>query len=165
MSNQDQNPKEWYAALPKKRMGTGALIFDADNRLLLVKPSYKDHWSIPGGVVDQNESPRIACLREIKEEVGLELSEVRLLCIDYVSAVQEKDENLQFIFYGGVLTTSEILKIKLNQSELSEHKFVEVSEALSKVSKKLSKRLPKCLIALKDSTAVYLEDGEVIFHA
>jgi len=29
----------------------------------------KDHWSIPGGAVDDNESPKQACAREIKDEV------------------------------------------------------------------------------------------------
>lgn len=58
---------QYYKGLPKKRMGVGALFLNDKNEILIVKPSYKDHWSVPGGVVDENESPRQACIREVKK--------------------------------------------------------------------------------------------------
>jgi len=97
------NMNDYYQKLPKKRMGVGALIFNEKDELLIVKPSYKDRWSIPGGVVEENESPRNACIREVMEEVSIELKHVRFLCIDYTRANSDKDESLQFIFYGGKL--------------------------------------------------------------
>jgi len=43
---------DYYKSLPMKRMGSGALFFDSAGRILIVKPSYKDVWEIPGGVVE-----------------------------------------------------------------------------------------------------------------
>lgn len=87
MFNKKSMSENYYKNLPKKRMGAGALFFNENNEMLVVKPTYKDHWSIPGGVVEENESPRIACIREVKEEIGLEIRELKFLCVDWTSPV------------------------------------------------------------------------------
>lgn len=154
---------EYYKAIPKKRMASGVIIFNNKNELLIVKPSYKDHWSIPGGVIGDNESPRQAAIRETKEEVGIDIKKCRLLSIDYVSNENEKGESLQFIFYGGKLKTAEIDKIKIDNDEIVEYKFVNIKDAMKLFGgpkRNLVSRLSKCLEALKNKTAVYLENGE-----
>jgi 8-oxo-dGTP diphosphatase len=64
-------------------MAAGLLLFDAAGRVLLVKPTYKDHWDVPGGVVESNESPRDAARRELGEELGLDREPGELLCVDW----------------------------------------------------------------------------------
>jgi 8-oxo-dGTP diphosphatase len=39
------------------RVAAGVLFRDAVGRVLLVKPTYKDGWEIPGGYVEVGESP------------------------------------------------------------------------------------------------------------
>jgi 8-oxo-dGTP diphosphatase len=39
------------------RIAAGALFSDEHDRVLLVQPSYKDMWEIPGGYVEPSESP------------------------------------------------------------------------------------------------------------
>ena len=154
---------KYLANLPKKRMGAGALIFNQEGELLLVKPSYKNHWSIPGGVVEKDESPKNACLREIEEEIGIKLSSLKFLCVDYIKTNSEKDENLQFIFYGGVLDTSQIKDMRLDKKEISEYCFADTTKApnlLGSQTRSLVKRLPKCLEVIKNKSPIYLEDGE-----
>src|SRR5712691_11418981 len=49
-----------------------ALVFDADRRVLLVRPSRRDNvWVAPGGAVDPDEAPQDALVREVWEETGL----------------------------------------------------------------------------------------------
>ncbi|MBA4320227.1 MAG: NUDIX hydrolase [Flavobacterium sp.] len=150
----------FYKNLPKKRMGVGALIFNDRDEILIVKPSYKNHWSISGGVIDKNESPRAACIREAKEEIGIDLKDIKFLCVDYASNIGEKGESLQFIFFGGKLSESEIKDIKIDGKEIAEYRFMKIDNTLPLLSEKLRTRLPKCLDALKNNTAIYLEDGE-----
>ncbi|OGN30034.1 MAG: hypothetical protein A3A33_01775 [Candidatus Yanofskybacteria bacterium RIFCSPLOWO2_01_FULL_49_25] len=151
---------DYYQNLPKKRMGVGALLFDESGKILLVKPTYKDHWSIPGGVVEKDESPRTACIREIKEELGLAMIALQFVCVDYISDDGKKSENLQFIFSGPELSKSQIDTIKLPSDELSEWKFLAIKEALLILSEKMSRRLSRCLAVLPENRSVYLEDQE-----
>ncbi len=139
-------------------MGSGALFFNKKNELLIVKPSYKDHWSIPGGVIDANESPREACVREIKEEIGLSISEPRFLSVAYYrNAGTEKGEGLQFMFYGGILDDDMVAHIILQKEELSAYKFVSIDDALQLLGKGLAVRLPFCINAINQEKPVYLE--------
>ncbi|HEX8868409.1 MAG TPA: NUDIX hydrolase, partial [Lentzea sp.] len=70
--------------------GAGALFFDDRGRVLLVEPTCKPHWEIPGGVVERGETPSEACKREILEELGLHREPGRLLVVDW--APKEDDE-------------------------------------------------------------------------
>ena len=115
--------RAFYESLPAKRMGAGCLFFNPEGQVLLVKPTYKPTWEIPGGVVERNESPRECCLREVREELGLERPVGDLLVVDYNSESSERTESLMFIFHGGVLSAAEIQSIQLNRDELSEFRF------------------------------------------
>ncbi len=55
--------------LPKKRVGSGVAIVDQEMRVLLVEPTYKETWEVPGGMVELDESPREAARRECFEEL------------------------------------------------------------------------------------------------
>lgn len=158
------NEEEYLKNLPKKRMASGVVIFNNSKEILLVKPTYKNHWSVPGGVIDENESPRDAALREAKEEINLNLKKIHLLCIDYMSQRESgyitKDENIQFIFYGGKLSAKEIKQIRIPKTEIGEYKFVSKKEALKLVNDKLANRLVPCFEAIKTGKPVYLEGGK-----
>lgn len=132
---------EYQHTLPKKRMGSGALFFNQSNQLLLVEPSYKPTWEIPGGVVEANESPRDCCEREIAEELGLTLSVGRLLCVDYNPTTESRLESLMFIFDGGQLSDQVISQITLQPTELLSFKFFERDQLPSNLSATLRERI------------------------
>lgn len=150
-------PNEYFKNLPKKRMASGILLFNEQNELLLLKPTYKNDWSIPGGVVEENESPFEAAIRETFEEIGLQFSDLKFLCVEYIHADGDFDENLQFIFSGGRLSMKEINTIKLRSEEHSEFKFINVPDALALLGVRLAKRLPFALKALETNVPLYIE--------
>jgi 8-oxo-dGTP diphosphatase len=154
------DPKIYYQNLPKKRMGAGVLFLNESGELLIVKPNYKEYWLIPGGTTDANESPRQGCIREIKEELGLEIKQLEFLCVDYTSANNDKSESLQFIFNGGVLSLKQIAQIKIEVAELDGYKFVKFKEALKLFSPWLKNRLLKCQEAMNKNKALYLDNGK-----
>jgi 8-oxo-dGTP diphosphatase len=148
-----------YTTIPTKRMAAGAIFFDDRGYILIVKPTYRSGWLLPGGIVEAHESPREACRREIKEELNLDISLDKLLCIEYLSEDGPQTECVQFAFYGGLLNTSQIQEITLPTTELSEYRFSPIEEATTLLSLKLARRVPHCLRALQENITVYLEDG------
>ncbi|MFA5023543.1 MAG: NUDIX hydrolase [Patescibacteria group bacterium] len=154
------DPEIYYKSLPKKRSAAGAIILNQADEILFVKSDYKNYWSIPGGATEENESPRETCIRETKEEVGIDLLNPKLLCVDYVSGKDGKGENFQFIFFGGKLSPAAIKKIKVDGQEIKEYRFMPITEAWPMLNKKYQNRLPACLKALKDDTAIYFENDK-----
>jgi ADP-ribose pyrophosphatase YjhB (NUDIX family) len=43
--------------MARPRVAAGLLVHDDQGRVLMVKPTYKDGWDIPGGYVEPDESP------------------------------------------------------------------------------------------------------------
>jgi 8-oxo-dGTP pyrophosphatase MutT (NUDIX family) len=58
----------YYSNLPTKQVGVGCIFLDENSRVLIVNPTYKDGWELPGGVVERDESPLEACRREVAED-------------------------------------------------------------------------------------------------
>lgn len=155
--------RAYQDGLPKKRMGAGALIFDENGRFLLVNPTYKEPWEVPGGIVEAHESPAQACVREVGEELGLDIVLKRLLLVDYLSDSPEKVEALMFIFQGPVLTRAEIDAIQLQADELSECRFCTIDEAVTLLNARLGRRIRCSLAALAENGPVYVEDQTGVF--
>jgi len=154
------NRKAYQQTLPGKRISAGCLFFDRARRLLIVKPTYKDGWEIPGGAVNANESPLSACIREVGEELGLERRPLRLLCVDFAGETKQRTESLSFIFDGGVLPDEEIAAIRLPEKELSEYRFLPTTDALTLLNRRLRRRVRRCLAARVAGTTLYLEEQQ-----
>lgn len=144
---------------PKKRVGAGALFLNETGEMLVVKPIYKEGWLIPGGSVEENESPQQACEREIIEEINLQITTKQLLVIDAVGTQSDRLSGLQFTFYGGILNGEAIEKITLQNTELSEFKFVAFKDLNRVFPARKINRYNFCLEALKNNTIYYLENG------
>lgn len=142
-----------------KYMSAGALIRVA-GRVLLVNPTYKPRWEIPGGLVEAGESPRAACARELREELGLDLPLGRLLGIDYRLGVPF-GEGLHFIFDAGAVDHAMLATITLAADELSEHRLATPDECEALLTPALARRVLRCLdVAVRGAPALYMEDGE-----
>lgn len=136
-----QSKADYYNSLPAKRMGAGCLFFNARRHILLVKPTYKPGWEVPGGIVELNESPRRCCAREVLEELGLLRDIGRILIVEYNDPNPPKTESLMFIFDGGVLSEDEIGRIQLQASELSTFQFFPPDSLPDEMSATLKRRV------------------------
>lgn len=145
--------------LPRKIVSGAALLFDERGRLLVVNPTYKPEWEIPGGIAEQGEPPSVACHREVLEELGLELSVGPLLCVEWRPPRAPNVDGIHFIFEGGVLGAGDIAAIRLPADELSEFAFLAPEEALSRLPLRLANRVAAALSVRPAGPAVYLEAG------
>lgn len=150
--------KGFYDSLPRKRSAVGVLIFDGD-RMLVLEPSYKPNWLVPGGVVEKSESPYEAAIRECKEEIGLPVEIVSFLCADYKRGNDEIGDAVHFLFLGKL---SKDATICVDEKEIKQFYWMSPTEALSKFDVHLSTRVSVGLSAIKAQRSFYCEEGQVV---
>jgi 8-oxo-dGTP diphosphatase len=153
---------DWTAALPRKRMAAGVLFRNAAGEILLVEPTYKDHWEIPGGSVEADESPRAAAVREVAEELGFAAAPGRLLAVDWVPPRPDRTEGVMLIFDGGRLTAGHTDDIRLPAAELRGWAWSSPADADRLLSAPLARRAAAARAALAGGTTAYLEDGHPV---
>jgi 8-oxo-dGTP diphosphatase len=118
--------------LPGIPVSASALIFDRAGRLLILKPTYKSGWTIPGGVMEADgESPWEACQREVREETGLEVRRGRLAAMDFRRPRPGRAGGIRFLFDCGQVSDAELAGLKLQPEEISESRLVPLPDALS----------------------------------
>lgn len=142
------------ASFATPRVAAGALFLDDQGRVLLVHPTYKDTWDIPGGYVERGESPAAACRRELKEELGIDRAPLRLLNVDWAPNDREGDK-LLFLFDCGGLGTDEA-RVSLPADELDQWEWVDLAQLENYVVDRI---LHRVRAAIESPDAVYLEFG------
>lgn len=81
---------------------TAALLIDSENRVLLAqRPSGKPLpglWEFPGGKIDADELPEIALVRELKEELGVDVKPECLTPLTFSSHAYPDFHLLMLVF-------------------------------------------------------------------
>jgi 8-oxo-dGTP diphosphatase len=152
--------------LPTLPVSAGALIFDDTDRLLILKPTYKSGWTIPGGIMAADgESPWEACQREVREECGLDVRSGRLACMDFRRWREGSPGGIRFLFDCGPLPVSALAGIVLQPEEISAYRLVAVREALDLLRAPIRRRV--LAVRRRDGAPrkralVYLEEGRAV---
>jgi 8-oxo-dGTP pyrophosphatase MutT (NUDIX family) len=139
-------------------VAAGVLFFDEAHRILLVQPTYKDHWDIPGGYVETGETPAQAAAREIREELDIDAPVGPLLVADWAPHPDEGDK-LLLIFDGGTLSADKVHNIRLQADELASYAFRDPAEAITLLIPRLTRRVAAAIDAHYAGHAIYLECG------
>ncbi|MGE5291893.1 MAG: NUDIX domain-containing protein [Micromonosporaceae bacterium] len=147
-------------ALPGIPVSAGALIFDRAARLLILKPTYKSGWTIPGGVMEADgETPWEACRREVREECGIDVRSGRLACMDFRRPRPGKLGGIRFLFDCGPIDDASLATIVVQPEEIAEYRMVALPAALSLLRRPIRRRLRA---ASSRRGLVYLEDGRPV---
>jgi 8-oxo-dGTP pyrophosphatase MutT (NUDIX family) len=135
-------------------MSAAAVLTNGDGRYLIVKPSYKAGWNLPGGGVDRGETPDQACRRELREELGIDQEVGRLLVCACVGGADS--EHIYWVFDGGALSARQQEQIVLQESELTDFRF-SAPEAIG------PEEIPAARRPLWDAALRALETGGTIY--
>jgi 8-oxo-dGTP diphosphatase len=141
------------------RAASGVLFFDKTGRVLLVRPTYKPGWDIPGGYLHPGETPSEAAAREVSEELGIKPPIGRLLVADWAPHPDEGDKIL-FVFDGGQLAPEYVAQIQLEAAEIAEYAFHDPDLIGQLLIPRLARRILATLDVRTAAQTIYLEHGK-----
>ena len=147
--------QSWLASLPAVVLAAGAVITDPADRILLVKPNYRDWWSVPGGICEFGEPPQVGCQREVAEEVGIDRVPGRLLVIDWSRPYGEQSRPMMhLLFDGGQVEFGQ--DIVLQEAELDDYRFTAADELADYLPPRGLARMESALKARASGILVYV---------
>lgn len=98
---------------PRFTASAAAVVIDREGKVLLLEHLLRPYsgWGFPGGFIDRGETPEAAVIREVFEETGIEITDVRLV------EVRTVDRHLEFIYSArgegpGQILSGEILDLR-----------------------------------------------------
>ena len=146
--------------LPAIPVSAGALIFNRAGLLLILKPTYKSGWTIPGGVMEADgETPWDACRREVREECGIEVRTGRLACMDFRLPKPGRAGGIRFLFDCGQLGEDVLAGIVLQPEEISEYRLAALPDAFGLLRGPIRRRVRAAACRKR---LVYLENGRPV---
>ncbi len=147
--------------LPRIPASAGALVWSRSGRLLILNPTYKGGWTLPGGVVEADgESPWEACRRETREECGLDVATGHLVCVDFLRPRPGRPGGMRFLFDCGTLPKATLARIVLQPEEISSFRLAHVDRALTLLSGPVRRRVAAAV--RNPRRMLYLENGRPV---
>jgi 8-oxo-dGTP diphosphatase len=107
-------PRGWrvfISRIPQTKftVSAGAVIFNESGQVLLLnhvlRPS--SGWGVPGGFIEAREQPEVALKREIREETGLEIHNIKLISLRTI------DRHLEIMFRAEASGTPQVLSFEI----------------------------------------------------
>ena len=146
--------------LPRKRAISQMLIRDLspEPRVLLCQLTYKADWDLPGGVVEVGESPQLAVVREVEEELGLDIPSGPLLLTDWLPPWGGWDDALCLVFDGGAHDAALVDRIVPQAREIRSAAFCTLDEVDERAADFSARRIRAALANLGGGPA-YTESG------
>jgi RimJ/RimL family protein N-acetyltransferase/8-oxo-dGTP pyrophosphatase MutT (NUDIX family) len=147
------------SALPRKRGISQVLVRDTAGRVLMCQLTYKRDWDLPGGVVEVGESPQLAGVRELEEELALTIDPGRLLLTDWLPPWGGWDDAICLVFDGGVHDPSILATMVTEPREIRTAEFCTPDQVAERAADYTARRVAAALHAAETGTTAYTESG------
>ena len=109
--------RRWTMRLAHTRftVTAGAVIFNDKREVLLLKHRFRagSGWGLPGGFMEQGEQPIDALRRELREEIGLEVDDVKM----FAARSFRKPKQVEVLFRARANADVKSLTIEVERAE------------------------------------------------
>ncbi|MCX5193280.1 NUDIX hydrolase [Streptomyces sp. NBC_00249] len=151
--------RAYYAAQPAPLVAATGIVLDSRGRVLVLTPSYKEDLELPGGTVEDTETPEEGLARELKEELDLTVPVGRLLAVDSCPPGALGRSIVVHVHLVGPLSAERIEAISFTDGEVTEAHWLTPQEADARLPARIAPRLRAALAALRLGSLAHLVDG------
>ncbi|MEO5745760.1 MAG: NUDIX hydrolase [Terracoccus sp.] len=144
--------------LPTKRVIAQGLVRNSAGAILLCELAYKSEWDLPGGIVDPGESPAACLVREIREELDVEVEVTRLAAVNWLKPWLGWADAVLFVFEVAPVGDDLLDRVHLLERELKGAHWTPMDEAARHVAA-YNARMLSSLAAGRTDATLLLEDG------
>lgn len=151
-----EEAKTLYDGMEHRLSSAAVYCVTPDDKLLIVKAFYKKHWSLPSGVIDKDETPLEAAVRETHEEVGIKLDKSALKFVSVIDRHSDEfGHTYQFVFTTRI-SDRQLKAIKLQASEIDDYALLSREEILTE-NRETGRWLGKTILHWATNHAGYIE--------
>jgi ADP-ribose pyrophosphatase YjhB (NUDIX family) len=108
--------RRWTVRLSHRRFAVtaGAVVTDARGRVLLLKHRFRPGtgWGMPGGFIKAGEQPEEGLRRELREEVGLEVENLKL----FTTRAFKRPMQVEIVFTAQAIGVANQLSFEIQQA-------------------------------------------------
>jgi 8-oxo-dGTP diphosphatase len=99
---------------PRFAVTAGAIVTDSRGRVLLLKHRFRpgSGWGLPGGFIEQGEQPAEGLRRELREEIGLEVDELKL----FIVRAFKKPKQVEIVFLARAIGSPDELNFEIEKA-------------------------------------------------
>ncbi len=119
----------------KFTVSVAAIVVNENGEILLLNHVLRSDlsWGIPGGFIMNGEQPEAAVKREIREETGLELENIKLI------RLRTMNRHIEILFRASPVGTAKVQSLEIN--ELGWFKINEMPEKMSHIQKQVIEKV------------------------
>ena len=140
---------------PNFSISVFGIIKDEKNQILLCLRNDYDLWNLPGGGLENSETPWQGVVREVKEETGLDVKVNKLLCVYSKPEKNTVGFDFECEIIGGKLTLNE---------EAKEIKYFSLSEIPKNTIPKQVERINNYVENTCNSTRMLVQNGRPVLE-
>lgn len=126
---------------------SGPIIIE-NNKILLIKDEKDDFYKLPGGTVEENETPENTCHREVKEEINgiIELKNALSPIVLWKNPKNGEKMTLILLHFSAILTNPKEIKPIPPIKEINWIKISDLSDDKHKIAPNIKILIEKRLI-------------------
>jgi 8-oxo-dGTP pyrophosphatase MutT (NUDIX family) len=146
----------WEQTLPAKIM-SACLVLKCRDHVLMVQASYKDHWTFPGGIIDEGESPLTAAVREVMEETGISVEPADCTFLGVIYTAPKNGHLDRFNFSFIVELATPINPPSVPNAEIESARWVTLDEIEALSDHRPTYQKIRTFIEAADTSGTYVE--------